>query len=218
MEAFFSAGGHQLSSTHFYRGESLPPISSFDCLIIMGGPMGVGDHIDHPWLEKEIAFLGQALNSGKTVLGICLGAQLIAAALGARVRKNPDREIGWFPVQREAAAGQTLLAEILPQQMQAFHWHGDTFELPTGAHLLASSEACANQAFSLEDRIFGFQFHLETTLEGAEALISHCSDEIDGSRYVQTAGQMLRDSKRFTASNRQLDAILEKILDASSTP
>ena len=208
MADWFAQHSESVTSTRFYSGDSLPPGDSFDWLVIMGGPMGVGDSLRYPWLEAEGAFIREAIDAGKTVLGVCLGAQLIAAALGARVSANSRREIGWFPLH--GSAEKHPLVELL-HGCTAFHWHGDTFAIPRGAVHLASSEACQNQAFALHDRVFGFQFHLETTAESARGLLEHCSDELDGSRYVQGSEQILQHGERFADINRTMTAVLELI-------
>jgi GMP synthase-like glutamine amidotransferase len=209
IEAALNERGHILTSTHLYRGDTLPPLDTFDLLIIMGGPMGVFDEGDYPWLKPEKRFIKAAMGAGKKVLGICLGAQLIADALGARVTRNPHREIGWFPITRNAAMEATRLKEVLPAQADAFHWHGDTFEIPFGALPLASSEACQNQGFIFEDRVVAFQFHLETTRESAALLIDNGRHELDNSPFVQTENDMLESPERFDTINRIMHSVLE---------
>ncbi len=212
MHDWFSRHSESITGTHFYRQTTLPPVDSFDWLVIMGGPMGVGDSARYPWLQAEQAFIREAIDAGKTVLGICLGAQLVAAALDAEVSANPQREIGWFPLR--SATEKHPLATLLDGCM-AFHWHGDTFAIPPGAVHLASSEACRNQAFALHDRVFGLQFHLETTGESARALLHHCGDELDGSGYVQSRGRILQDDQRFAAINSTMNAVLRLIAQLS---
>jgi GMP synthase-like glutamine amidotransferase len=212
MQGWFARHSEAITGTHFYRQTTLPPVDSFDWLVIMGGPMGVADSATYPWLEAELAFIREAIDGGKTVLGICLGAQLIAAALGAWVGTNPQREIGWFPLEANA---EHPLATLL-DGCTAFHWHGDSFAIPPGAMHLASSEACRNQAFALHNRVFGLQFHLETTEESARALLHHCGDELDGSRYVQSGERILADSQRFAAINGTMTDVLELIAQLST--
>lgn len=215
MRAALSQLGHQISGTRLYARDALPSIDEIDALIIMGGPMGVADTDAYPWLEDEKRWIGDAIGYGMPVLGVCLGAQLIAAALGARVTHNPEREIGWFPIHKAEAADQTALGSVFPSRMEVFHWHGETFELPTGATLLASSDACRNQGFVYRDRVFALQFHLETTPESAQRLIEHCGDELDGSRWVQDANEMLACPDRFARINRTMTAVLEKMEQAA---
>jgi GMP synthase-like glutamine amidotransferase len=132
-------------------------------MVVMGGPMSVND--DLPFLRRELALIAEAVNFEIPVLGVCLGAQLIAKAMGAKVYRNNIREIGWAPVTFTEAARRDLLFEGLSAPETVFHWHGDTFELPWNAELLASSPACRNQAFRAGSRIYGLQFHLEVTPE-----------------------------------------------------
>lgn len=208
IEAELTGKKHQLTSTNLFKNETFPPIDNIDWLIIMGGPMGVNDEDQYPWLREEKLFISQAIESGKIVLGICLGAQLIAAALNAKVYKNQYSEIGWFNIKRHPEADNTILASAIPPQAEVFHWHGDTFDLPIGAKSLASSVACSNQGFILDNRVVGLQFHLETTPTGAQTLINKCRNELDGSLYVQSETEMLADPRRFSRINQIMANIL----------
>ena len=135
-------------------------------LIFMGGPMSVND--DLPYLREEEQLIRAAAAAGTPVLGVCLGAQLIARALGAEVRRNPVKEIGWFDIRMTQAAGDDLLFAGLSGPETVFHWHGETFDLPSGAVLLGSSDHCRNQAFRYGAGVYGLQFHLEVTPEMVE--------------------------------------------------
>ncbi|MGA2181680.1 MAG: gamma-glutamyl-gamma-aminobutyrate hydrolase family protein [Bryobacteraceae bacterium] len=144
-----------------FAGATPPDPAASPALILMGGPMSAND--DRNYLGAELRLIEAAVRAGRPVLGICLGAQLIAKALGARVYRNPVKEIGWFPLHfTDAAAGDPLLAG-LPNPSTVLQWHGETFDLPAGATHLASSERCRNQAFRYGSQVYGFQFHLETT-------------------------------------------------------
>jgi len=180
---WLSARKSIVSYTRFFETPGLPAPDSIDMVIIMGGPMSVNDEDEYPWLVREKRFIRDAANLGIPMLGICLGAQLIASALGARVYKNPVKEIGWFPIRAVPAAAGNLQ---LPRECVAFHWHGETFDLPEGAVHLAESDACDNQAFQLNRNIIGLQFHLETTLESASALLEHCRNELVPGPYIQS--------------------------------
>jgi len=147
IERWIRTRPHILSRTRMYANDSLPAIADFDMLIIMGGPMGVSNIKRYPWLAKEMAFIEKAIQARKPVLGICLGAQLIASALGARVYKDRYKEIGWFDVHLTEGAWNYRTLDFLPAKFTVFQWHGDTFDMPRGAQQLAYSNACSNQAF-----------------------------------------------------------------------
>jgi GMP synthase-like glutamine amidotransferase len=152
-------------------GATEPSIADADALIFLGGSMSAND--DLSFLQREIDYLRAAVPLGKPVLGVCLGAQLIAKALGARVYPNMTKEIGWASVTFTDAAQKDRLLNGLRSEV-IFHWHGETFDLPAGAELLASSVACRNQAFRLSDRVYGFQFHLEVT---PEMILDWCAED-----------------------------------------
>ena len=171
-----------ISYTRFYETPNLPVLDPLDMVVILGGPMSVNDEVEHPWLTQEKQFIRRAVERGIPVLGICLGAQLIASATGARVYRNPVKEIGWFPVHAIPVTDQNFQ---LPNGCVVFHWHGETFDLPQGAVHLAKSDACRNQAFSLNRNVIGLQFHLETTIESASALLENCRDELIPGPYIQ---------------------------------
>jgi GMP synthase (glutamine-hydrolysing) len=149
-------------------------------LIVMGGPMGVYQTERYPWLRDEMALINDAIARNIPVLGVCLGAQILAAALGAKVERNPNgKEIGWHPIRVAAAAKQDRLLCDLPETLTPFHWHGDIFELPTGAVSLASSEKTPCQAFRYGDKVWGFQFHFEVTSEAVGAMAGAFAKELD---------------------------------------
>jgi GMP synthase-like glutamine amidotransferase len=214
MTRDFQRRGYSLSSTHWYLGDDAPNLDSFDALIVMGGPMGIYDEAIYPWLAQEKQLIKAAIAANKIVLGICLGAQLIADALGAKVTRNHHKEIGWLPLYAHQSAIQHPLAQLLATPTAVFHWHGDTFALPPQATALAYSEACAQQAFCYGDKVYGFQFHLETTPASAQALIHHCGADIDGSRYTQGAEQILANTQGFS----DINLIMSRVIDYIFTP
>ncbi len=187
----------------------LPAHDEYDFLAIMGGPMNIYEHDRFPWLAEEKAFIRQAIDGGKIVLGVCLGAQLISDVLGGPVTRNRHREIGWFPVRLTEAARQSPLA-AWPDEVLAFHWHGDTFAIAPGARLLASSDACPHQAFLWGDRVVGLQFHIEYSRESIERMIAHCADELQPGPFVQSADELLPS----VAAARRTEELLAKFLDA----
>jgi len=200
---------HTLSCTRLFAGESVPELNSFDLLIVMGGPMGVHDQGEYPWLQEEKTFLRTVIAAAKPVLGVCLGAQLLAAVLGARVFPNKEKEIGWFPVSRARLVPQPL-ATLLPEQQTVFHWHGDTFTLPEKASRLYSSAACVNQAFVYEERVVGLQFHLETTPDTVMTLIENCRGELVAAPGIQNEEEMLAvEGEVFAEINDWMGDLLE---------
>jgi GMP synthase (glutamine-hydrolysing) len=166
-------------------------------LIVMGGPMAVYQTDRYPWLRDEMRLIEDAIKSNMPVLGVCLGAQIVAAALGAKVERNPNgKEIGWHPIRLSDSAKDDRLMRGLPATMTPFHWHGDIFELPTGATSLASSDKTPCQAFRHGEKAYGLQFHFEVTRDGvaamAEAFAKDLSREnIAGDRMVAQAAEFL---------------------------
>ena len=215
IEPWLAARRADVTATRLFEpGARLPGPSTVDWVIAMGGPMSVNDEAELPWLVAEKRFIADAIAAGKTVLGICLGAQLIASALGAVVRRNPEREIGWLAVTPTAAAAGSALAPLAGTEAEVFHWHGETFDLPPGATLLAASAACAHQAFAVGQRVLGLQFHLETTPESARALVEHCAGDLAPARWVQPATAILGDAERFRRINVLMSAVLDGLAAA----
>jgi GMP synthase-like glutamine amidotransferase len=203
--------GAGLSCTKLYDGEPIPGPEAFDLLAVMGGPMGAYDDAKYPWLTGEKLLIERSIKEGKRILGICLGAQLIADVMGARVYRNQFREIGWLPVRRVAGAEACVIGQSLPDSFVAFHWHGDTFDIPGGAVRIAESDACKNQGFVWEDRVAVLQFHLEATPESVAALLENCGDELDGSEFVQGRDAIL-DTSHMDECNRLFGRIVDELM------
>lgn len=206
-----SKHGHTLTRTRIFAGEQLPGMEDFDFLAVMGGPMSVHDTAAFPWLMEEKRFINTALDAGKRILGVCLGAQLLAGALGAEVVKQSEREIGWYSVELTPEAGNSPAVAGFPARFPAFHWHGDTFSMPDGAVHLATSEACCNQAFSLGASLVGLQFHLETTQQSMELLIENCADELGPGQWIQTPEQMRRGIGQVETTHRLLETLFDNM-------
>jgi len=210
IETWLTKTGYQISATRLFESEALPAVHDIDLLVIMGGPMSVNDESAYPWLIVEKEFIRDAIHAGKTVLGICLGAQLIATALGARVYPNAVKEIGWFPLTR--IAPRAGLMSSFPESVDVFHWHGETFDLPSGATRLASSKACDNQAFQVGDTVVGLQFHLETTPASAQAIVTNCRAELVPSETVQSEAEILAaHPSKYELINRLMDDLLSRL-------
>jgi GMP synthase-like glutamine amidotransferase len=208
IETWLRDAGYEITNTRFYEAGVLPSIADIDLLVIMGGPMSVNDEIQYPWLDKEKKFIKEVIQSGKPTLGICLGAQLIAASMGGDVFPNSVKEIGWFPVQ--ATKTDNTLFFQFPKEIPVFHWHGETFNLPEGAVSIAESKGCKNQAFQIGDSVIGLQFHLETTPGSAQAIVKHCRDELVEGAYIQREEEILATpQEQYKAINKLMGKILE---------
>ncbi|MGE8001167.1 type 1 glutamine amidotransferase [Lysinibacillus sp. NPDC093190] len=185
-----------------YEDAQLPSIEEVGMLIILGGPMSVNDSI--PWLESEKIFIKEIIKVNKPILGICLGAQLIAETLGAEVYKNPKgKEVGFYQVKKV-----TNEYDFLPSALEVLHWHGDTFELPKESKRLYSTDACSNQAFIYNSNVIGLQFHLEMTKNTLLQLVEEDKNYIEGSIYEQTAETILNTS--ISSENKK---VLAEILE-----
>jgi len=178
------------SATNLWETASFPDPDSLDLLIIMGGPMNIYENDKYPWLTPEKKFITACIDAGKKVLGICLGSQLLADALGATVVRNRCKEIGWYPVALTKAARETPPLRDIPAGLTPFHWHGDTYPPPPGALPLGSSDACDCQGFVFDNRVVALQFHLEMTKESLDEIISACGSELVSDEYVQTAREI----------------------------
>lgn len=212
-----NAIGAAISSTRLDLGEPLPPLSDIDMLVVMGGPMNIYEDNRYPWLREEKSFIAQAIEQRKITLGICLGAQLISDVLGARVVKNRVKEIGWFPVTIAPEAHALPLFRQLPGSFPAFHWHGDTFEIPAGAQRIASSTACENQGFLLDNHVLGLQFHLESTRQGIKRLIANCQDELVAGEFIQPPFEMLAHPQNLQEDAQILQTLLDSMIELQKT-
>lgn len=201
--------GHDLRFTRMYNNEPLPVAGAVDLAVIMGGPMNVYDYHVYPWMEDEIKWVERFIGTGKPVLGICLGAQLIAAALDAEVVPGKEKEIGWHTVEFLPALGDFRIWRSLPASRKAFHWHGDTFTIPVGATRIASSRAFPNQGFIFGRQVIALQFHLEVTPEDVAGMVSHFREDLTPAPHVQTAREILAEKKHY----RENQELMFRLLD-----
>jgi GMP synthase-like glutamine amidotransferase len=212
IETWASEYAHILTATKFYEKTIFPELSDFDCLIVMGGPMGVYDEDNFQWLKEEKMFIKKAIKAGKKVVGICLGAQLIAACLGAKVVAAENKEIGWFPVfPTEECKSPTWFYELFKDNPIVFHWHGDQFEIPNNCSNLLVSEANTNQAFCYGENVIGLQFHLEVTEQTTALMLNNGVNELTKSPFIQAISDIQLGKQHIGHCNKIMKAVLEKL-------
>lgn len=189
-----------------------PAHETYDWLCIMGGEMGAYEESKYPWLVEEKKFIRESVDKGKIVVGICLGSQMIASSLGAKVYPNTTAEIGYFPVHFNQNAEQDDIFSLFPEQITVMHWHNDTFDLPEGAVCMASSAVTQNQAFRRGKNVFALQFHFEMNEKAANTLIGKSGTNLKVSEYVQPA-EAIRSMNFVTIENNRLfSRILDRLL------
>ena len=226
IKQWANSQNHSMSYTRSYHNDVLPQHDSFDWLIVMGGPMSVHDEEKHPWLIDEKRLIKQSIDNGKTVIGVCLGAQLIAHCLGATVQPANVKEIGWLPIRLTAEGRSQSLLQVLPKQsFTVFHWHGDGFDCPQGATAIATSEAWANQGFIYQTSLYkelgtwvvGWQCHFEVTKESLVKMVANGhntiqSGLIDYPKTVQSANTIIEAGNKYIEDNNaRLAAMLNRI-------
>jgi GMP synthase-like glutamine amidotransferase len=173
--------------------------------------MGVHDEHGYPWLRQEKRLIAEAIDRGKSVLGVCLGAQLIADCLDAEVRPNVHKEIGFWPVKWTQEAQELPFLIGSEPEIPVFQWHGDTFAIPRGAVPLAASTLCENQGFLFENRVMGLQFHLESTPASVEQLLTHCAHELEPRTGIQSAFEIREGCSKLSDSNALMESILDEM-------
>jgi GMP synthase-like glutamine amidotransferase len=210
---WLAARNATVTETQFYADATLPVLDGIDLIVVMGGPMSVNDEAELPWLVAEKQFLRDAIRKGTPILGICLGSQMIASALGARVRKNNHPEHGWFWV--EGVGGRPSCFRF-PAKFMTFHSHGETFDLPANAVHLARSSACTNQAFQVGRNVIGLQFHLESTPSSAGAIVEACANEFEPGPFVQPTGELRgAPEEQFAESRRLMGELLLYLINGN---
>jgi GMP synthase (glutamine-hydrolysing) len=208
IEKWISINNHTVSFTYVYKNQLLPDLKDFDLLIIMGGSASVYETQKYKWITPELEFINKCVVNGKAVFGICLGSQLIAAALGAKVYKAPFIEIGWHEVK----FNQDII-HGLPEKKDIFQWHGDTFDIPKGAKCFASTEGVPNQAFIYGDKTIAMQFHLEVSSESIDLMLEHFAEHIIPGKYIQTIDEIKGEKHNIEANEKILYYILNLLSD-----
>jgi len=203
--------GYLISYTRFYQGDELPESADFDWLVIMGGAMGVYDDLKYKWLSAEKMAIKAAIEQNKTVIGICLGSQLIAEVLGSKVYRNQEKEIGWFDVMPTEQGLSSPFGNEIQAVTKVFHWHGDTFDLPKDAIQLCYSEACKNQAFLYKDNVLGIQFHFEVTRQSINGMLEMGKHELIIEKYIPTEKEILTFNRYIELNNKIMFSILKRL-------
>lgn len=197
IKEWIALGNDEITEKYAWEIQPVESLEPYDGIILMGGPMSVNDEDQYPWLKTEKQLISKAIEEERKILGICLGAQLLANCLGARVFKNPEPEIGWFPVKKKFFMHSWFPIFDDNEKEFVFHWHGETFDLPDGSIPLFETDGCKNQAFAVEDRILGLQFHPEITEAMISDFIKHNHHDIRPARYIQAEARMISNHKLY---------------------
>jgi len=211
IDEWIVKNNHQVTFTQVYETTDFPPIENIDWLIMMGGPMSVYEESEYKWLVNEKAYVREAIGADKIVIGICLGSQMIASAMGAKVYPNIKKEIGWFDLKLTEYGNNIPLLKGFDYSFPVFHWHGDTFDLPVGSKRLFYSDVTPNQAYIINDRIIGFQFHFEATISSINDMVEHGTDELIVSETIQSAENILKSTSYIAINNAKMFKILDHL-------
>lgn len=207
MQSWLHRNHAEIDYLNLFEPHHFPWPESYDLIILLGGPMSINDESGFPWLVAEKRFVKQAIDVQTPVLGICLGGQLIASALGAKVTDSPETEIGWHRV--ESLQGQEATFQF-PKTMEIFNWHNETFDLPEGATPLIYSQACKNQGFQYGDTVIGLQCHPEVTADIIQEWIDEIGEQMVVGPFVQSRDEMFDQVESRIERAQQL---IEQILD-----
>lgn len=193
-----------------FAGERVPNPNVYDLLILMGGPQSLSNMTEAPYLKDEISLIKKTIKAHIPILGICLGAQLIGEALGARTEQSPHKEIGVFPIELTDEGCEEPLLKSLPKHFPVTHWHNDMPGLTAEAKILATSKGCPRQIIRYSPLIYGFQCHPEITRKSMEAMIKHCPNDLTPGKFIQSREELL--NKDFTSINEKMIQILDNLI------
>jgi len=202
--------GYSVGATRIHEHQPFPALAEFDLLVIPGGTMSVYEEKRFPWLKSEKDFVARSIESGKAVVGLCFGAQLLADVLGGQVAPNSHKEIGWHEVRRSESAAQTSILSSLPERFIAFQWHGDVFTLPPGAIHAAASDATPNQAFQYKDRVVAVQFHPESSRSTIQTLLDQAGHQVAPGPFVQDPATFLPQEQQLADMRRLFFDLLDQ--------
>ncbi|OUX52489.1 MAG: hypothetical protein CBE43_00455 [Rhodopirellula sp. TMED283] len=216
-EAVIAELGHEVITIRIDYQHPIPKSVDCDAMIMLGGPYPLTMKNRPDWIADEQELVRRYMDGGQRILGICLGAQIIASALGAPVRRNAQAELGWHTIRRTSVPS-SLVDESLPARMTVFQWHRDTFDMPNGAQHLYESDGCRNQAFSLEDRVYGFQFHLEADLRTIQTFLTVSKYRKLAGKGIQTEAEIMAKIDRYLPDQRKhMISFLNHLLPPAGT-
>lgn len=209
--------GHAVQTIRLDRGDAVPQSVDADALMMFGGAISLTSPDLPPWVAQEQELIRSYVSEGRRVVGICLGSQLLASALGANVRRNSQPEVGWHQVERVDEAPTSTVMEVFPRQFTVLQWHQDTFDLPPGARRLFKSQACPHQAFAIDDRVFGFQFHLEASEKTVSTFLMVSGKWKQKAPFVQSKSEITDGIRtHLPAQAELLERFLERLLPSDS--
>lgn len=207
IQSWAERNNHKITEVKPYKGESIPDVTDFDFVVVMGGPQSPLEIDKAPYLKNEIRMLSEALQQNKRIIGVCLGAQLIGEALGAKTERSPFREIGCYPLEILPEAKDDPIFGKLDQKVNVMHWHSDMPGMAAGAVLLAKSDGCPRQIYRYGDRVYGFQCHFELTKELVAEMTVHCPNDLATGKYIMTKDELMNVD--YAAINAKMDMVLD---------